>query len=224
MIRARGKKERLPTELPLLEALLVYSKRLGVFAVVVLFDFLALTVLTLTSHWFGPIKTAAGSFTWTDLALGSNATIIVIQFVFLVLLSAFRIRQLISKRIGGPEAIEVKSWTRLITGIIVSNAVYLLMHHLYLSFGPSAESRFAFLSLNLVVYIIIGVTIIPALGIVFDGGKAVRVRTSTLKPKHNRFLVDMTQEEGQFAQLIPRGTIFAYSCLMVFTWIAIFSK
>ena len=164
------------------------------------------------------------AFLWTDLALTSNIVIVAVQFAFLVAASALWIRRLIETRIGGLEAIEVRSWPRLIAGIVACNAVFLLMHHLYLSFGPSPASRVAFIGLHLLAMVIISVSAVPFLGVVLDGGNAIRVRTDRFKPEHSAKLVDMTKNEGRVAQLIPRGAIFAYQLLMLFTWFAIFAK
>lgn len=160
-------------------------------------------------------------FSWTDLGLNSNLTFVAVQFTFLLILSFFRIRRLIATRIGGIDVIVIKSWGRLICGVLLCNAIFLLMHHLYLSFGPSTESMKAFISFHFLMFTILGLTIIPLLGILFDGGKAIHVRTDRFKPEHSPLLIDMTRHNGRYAQLIPRGAIFAYQFLMFFTWIAI---
>ncbi len=164
------------------------------------------------------------SILWTDLALSSNAGFIAVQFAFLGAVSAFRIRRLIDTRIGGLDAIEVRSWPRLITGTVACNAAFLLMHHLYISFGPSKESRAAFVGFHLLTMIIVSISVVPLLGILFDGGNAIWVRTGKFKPEHSPMLIDMTEDQGRSAQLIPRGAIFAYQLLMIFTWITLFSK
>jgi hypothetical protein len=164
------------------------------------------------------------SFVWTDLALSSRAAFLAIQFAFLLVLSAFHIRRLIDTRIGGLEAVEIRSWPRLVSGMAVCNGAYLLMHHLYLVYGPYKSSRILFAVLHFVTAAIFSIVIISTLGIVFDLGKAIRVRTGRFKPQHSRYLIDMTREEGRNAQLIPRGAIFAYQPLMIASWFALYAS
>ena len=164
------------------------------------------------------------SFLWTDLVLSHGAAFLAIQFTFLVLLSAFRIKRLIDTRIGGVEAIEVRSWPRVLSGVAVCNGAFLVMHHLYLTFGPYQYSKFAFAGLHLLTMVVFSIVVVSTLGIVFDAGKAIRVRTGRFKPEHSRFLIDMTRKEGQNAQLIPRGAMFSYQLLMLASWLALSAK
>ena len=164
------------------------------------------------------------SIVWADLALSSKGLFLAIQFAFLVVVSAFWMRRLIDTRIGGLDAIEVRSWPRLIAGTVACNGAFLLMHHLYVSFGPSRGSRTAFIGFHFLTVAAVSILIVSVLGILFDGGKAIRVRTGKFKPEHGPMLVDLTRDEGSSAQLIPRGAIFAYQFLMIFTWITLFSK
>ena len=161
---------------------------------------------------------------WTNLALSSQAAFVVAQYIFLVALSAIRIRRLVDTRIGGLEAIEIRSWPRLIVGSATCNGAFLLMHHLYLRYGPPPQSRFTFMGLHFLATLLVGVSIVPLIGLLFDGGKAIWVRTSRFKPEHSPNLIDMTRDQGRSAQLIPRGAIFSYQFLMFFTWIALYAK
>ncbi len=162
-----------------------------------------------------PLPTLFGSFAWTDLALSSRAAFVAIQFAFLVGLSSFFVRRLIYTRIGGPEAIEIRSWPRLIVCSLACNAVFLAAHHLYLAFGPSPQNKLAFVGLFILATLVAWVPV-AVLGVLVDGGRVIRVRTSRFKPEHSPLLIDLTANEGRHAQLIPRGALFAYQFLMLF--------
>lgn len=154
---------------------------------------------------------------WTRLAFSSSAANVALQLTVLLIASAFRIRRLIDTRIGGMEVVEIRSWPRLAAGVLACNGVFILMHHLYLAYGPS-PGGFRFIGFHFLITILVSMSIIPALGLAFDAGKAIRVVTSRFKPEHHPLLIDMTEDEGRSAQLIPRGAMFAYQLLMYFTW------
>ena len=160
---------------------------------------------------------------WKNIALSSSPVFLGIQFGFLLVTAGIRMRQLINTRIGGIEAVEVKSWPRLVSGVLACNGAFLLVHHLYLNYGPDPTSRIAFFLLFFLLFMVSSV-LISGLGVVFDHGEAIGVLTDRFKPEHDARLVDMTQDGGKVAQLIPRGAIFAYQWLMFYTLVVVYMK
>jgi hypothetical protein len=167
---------------------------------------------------------------WKELAVRSDLTFVVIQFTFLIVVAILRMRYHINTRIGGMEAIEIRSWPRLIAGIVACNATFLWLHHSYLSFWPSPESdwsslwsRFLFFVLYILM-LIIGWIIAVVIGVLFDYGKALLVVTDRFKPEHSPNLSDMTRDEGRLSHLIARGAFYAYQYLMIYTFVVFFWK
>lgn len=162
-------------------------------------------------------------FAWVDLATSSQVAFVIVQFLFLVSASVYWIKHLIDTRIGGSEAIEIRSWPRVIVGVIACNGVFLLMHHFYLRVGPSIDARITFIAIHFLTTITVSL-IVSLLGFICDGGNAIWVRTDRYKPEHSANLIDMTKNNGRHAQLIPRGAINAYMLFVLFTWIVIFTN
>lgn len=159
-----------------------------------------------------------------DYVLGNELEHIIVQYTFLLILSLAMMIWVIKNRIGSLEAVVVRSYPRLCMGVLICSLVGLISYRLLLLINPiESQSR-------LLYYVLAAILTYPIYGIIvsipsylFDGGKALQVITPRYKtadyPKH---FVDLTKEQGKYAQVISRGAIRAYQVLIFLSWFVIF--
>jgi hypothetical protein len=150
------------------------------------------------------------------LILGSDFIAISFKFVLLIIFTLWGMRLTIKRKIGSLAAVEIRSYMRLISGLILCNLPMLAGFQLLLSINPTLNwlQFLKYFAANIGIYFGIGMFVVAPIGYIIDGGRAIRVITDRYKPSL-QLGIDITKEQGKTAQLIPRAVAIAYALLFL---------